>query len=456
MSSDELAISVRGLGKRYEIYERPKDRLKQMIMPRLQRLTKATPKAYFREFWALQDLSLEVRRGEAVGILGRNGSGKSTFLQLVCGTLHPTTGEVKASGRVAALLELGAGFNPEFTGRENVFLSGLIYGIAENELRARFEEIVEFAEIGEYIDQPVKTYSSGMYVRLAFAVAAFCDPEILIVDEALAVGDVYFQRKCFRRIAKLRERGCTLLFVTHSIDVLLRLCDRGVVLDHGRMIYDGEAKPAVAAYLQSVFGTHTTKPNEAEDEVSSSTSLEAEDVDESTTIPRGSNDTFAVRPGYNRDEVRVGDGSAQLIDFAFKGVDQGSPVLHAGERFALQARYRFRDAAEKLIFGVQVRTRDGISVYSANTFTCDGSVHQFDAKAVVMAEFDMVNTLLPGQYFLSVGVSRFDEAGEIVALDRRIDAIVFTVIGEPRHASGLADMRLQVEVAAEADVGEAR
>ena len=196
MSSEELNIRVEGLGKRYEIYKQPADRLKQMILPKLQRLAAVRPRAYFKEFWALREVSFEVRRGETVGIIGRNGSGKSTLLQMVCGTLTQTTGRVTVKGRIAALLELGAGFNVEFTGRENVFLSGLLYGIPEQELRKRYQSIVEFADIGDFIDQPVKTYSSGMYVRLAFAIIAHVDADTLIVDEALSVGDVRFTQKC--------------------------------------------------------------------------------------------------------------------------------------------------------------------------------------------------------------------------------------------------------------------
>lgn len=446
MSSEDLAISVQGLGKRYEIYERPKDRLKQMLMPRMQRAFGTAPRAYFREFWALQNISLTVGRGEAVGIIGRNGSGKSTLLQLICGTLHPTTGSIDARGRVAALLELGAGFNPEFTGRENIYLSGLIYGISEKELNARYDDIVAFSEIDlDHIEQPVKTYSSGMYVRLAFAVAAFCDPEILVVDEALAVGDVYFQRKCFRRISELRKRGVTLLFVTHSVDTLLQLCDRGVVLDRGEMVYDGPTKPAVSAYLQRVFGTQSSVVNNA----SADTEDDGEGPSDEEVVFEGpSNGTalFAERAGYNRDEIRVGNNEAQVMDFLFKGAGEGAPVIHCGDDFVFMARYKFHEKAERLIFGIQLRTRDGITVYSANTFSTEGRVYDFEAGSSVVAEFRMANNLLPGQYFMTVGVSRFDEEGEIVALDRRVDSVVLTVVGEVRHASGLADMRLDVAV----------
>lgn len=248
MFSEDLTISVNGLGKKYDIYGKPSDRLKQMIFPRVGRLMGRHGLAYYEEFWALRNVSFNVRRGETVGIIGRNGSGKSTLLQMICGTLHPSEGTIQSSGRIAALLELGAGFNPEFTGEENVYLSGLLYGIPESELRKRFDSILSFADIGEFIRQPVKTYSSGMYVRLAFAIAAHVDADTLVVDEALSVGDVRFTQKCMRFMRDFQKRG-TLLFVSHDTIAVTNLCDRAIWLDQGRMIVDGPTRGVVEQYL---------------------------------------------------------------------------------------------------------------------------------------------------------------------------------------------------------------
>ena len=220
MSSNELAIKVEHLSKTYLIYDRPADRLKQFIGPRLQRLVGKPPVNYYHEFWALRDVSFEVKKGETVGIIGRNGSGKSTLLQLICGTLNPSGGIVQTNGRVAALLELGAGFNPEFTGRENVYMNGAVLGLTPEEIDARFDDIAAFAEIGEFIEQPIKTYSSGMLVRLAFAVIAHVDADILVIDEALAVGDAVFTQKCMRFLRRFMEKG-TILFVSHDISFLI-------------------------------------------------------------------------------------------------------------------------------------------------------------------------------------------------------------------------------------------
>lgn len=455
MSSDDVvhaspvAVSVKGVSKRYEIYGNPQDRLKQMVVPRLGKLFGRHSRSYFREFWALKNVSFDVRKGEAVGIIGRNGSGKSTLLQIVCGTLEASVGEVRSSGRIAALLELGAGFNPEFTGKENIFLSGLVYGIPEETLKQRYQEIVDFAEIGEHIEQPVKTYSSGMYVRLAFAVAAFCDPEVLIIDEALSVGDVYFQRKCFKRINELREGGCTLLFVTHSLDTLMQLCDRGIVIDGGNMVFDGPAKPAVTEYLRRVFGSHGSA-RAATGQAPSSEPSEVEviaDSDRAYLAALAHQDLFARRPGYNRDETRLGDGSARALDFIVEGQRGTPPIVNARERFRLLVRYGFDQAADRLIFGMQVRNREGSVVYSANTFTVHGRLFSYEAGAVVLAEFDLRATLLPGQYFITVGVSQYDDHGmEVRAMDRRVDSIILTIIGGAQHTNGIADMELDVHV----------
>ncbi|HYE37782.1 ABC transporter ATP-binding protein [Methylocaldum sp.] len=248
MSSDEIAIRANNLSKCYQIYDRPQDRLKQSIVPRLQRLVGRSPKPYFREFWALKDLSFEVRKGETVGIIGRNGSGKSTLLQMICGTLTPTTGSVEVNGRVAALLELGAGFNPEFTGRENVYMNGAVLGLSKEEIDERFEDIVAFADIGEFIEQPVKTYSSGMFVRLAFAVQACVEPDVFIVDEALAVGDIFFRQKCYQRLETLRSNGTSILLVTHAMLDVEQFCQRAILLDHGQEIFQGSASEAVKRY----------------------------------------------------------------------------------------------------------------------------------------------------------------------------------------------------------------
>ncbi|WAR46599.1 ABC transporter ATP-binding protein [Methylomonas rapida] len=245
----DIAIKVENLSKCYQIYNQPHDRLKQSIYPRLQRLVRQQTKQYFREFWALKDVSFEIKKGETVAIIGRNGSGKSTLLQMICGTLSPTSGTLETQGRIAALLELGAGFNPEFSGRENIYLNGSLLGLSRDEIDNRFDDIAAFADIGQFIDQPIKTYSSGMAVRLAFSIHAQLDPDILIVDEALSVGDYFFQQKCFAHLRKLREDGLTLLFVSHDMGTVRDLCPSSIYLSKGEAVFIGDSQEAIRAYL---------------------------------------------------------------------------------------------------------------------------------------------------------------------------------------------------------------
>lgn len=251
-TGDNVAIRIRSLSKCYHIYDTPRDRLKQFVLPCASRLINQTPKQYFQEFWALRDVSFEVRKGETVGIIGSNGSGKSTLLQLVCGTLAPTSGDIAVHGRVAALLELGSGFNPEFTGRENVYMYGAILGLGIAEMDRRFDKIADFADIGEFIEQPVKTYSSGMIVRLAFAVIAHIDADILVIDEALAVGDARFVQKCMRFLRSFMKKG-SVLFVSHDIGAVTSLCDRVIWIHDGNKKLSGSPKQVSEAYLASLF-----------------------------------------------------------------------------------------------------------------------------------------------------------------------------------------------------------
>ena len=250
--SSEISIKVENLSKCYQIYGHPRDRLKQFIVPRLQRAIGRPSRQYFREFWALRDVSFEIQKGETVGIIGRNGSGKSTLLQMICGTLNPTGGSIQTHGRIAALLELGSGFNPEFSGRENVYMNAAVLGLSTEEVDSRFDAIAAFADIGDFIEQPVKTYSSGMFVRLAFAVNIMSTPEIMIVDEALAVGDMAFQAKCMTALTRIQDRGATVLFVSHDMGSLKSLCSRGVYLDHGVVQVIGPAGDVAELYNQNM------------------------------------------------------------------------------------------------------------------------------------------------------------------------------------------------------------
>lgn len=307
MSSD-VSILVQGVGKCYQVYDRPKDRLLQM-------LTRGKKKMY-REFWALRDVSFSIKRGETVGIIGRNGSGKSTLLQMICGTVTPTTGMIHTCGRVAALLELGAGFNPEFTGRENIFLNAAILGFSQENMQARLEDVIAFSELGEFIDQPVKTYSSGMYARLAFSIAIHVDPDILIIDEALAVGDAKFVAKCMRRIKDIQQQGVTLLFVSHDVGSVRTLCERAIWLNKGQLVEQGDVFPVTGRYMEFMF--------KDEDPTAKHDALSArESVGHCQHSGKAAAQTS--KPGSSGETVQQGED----ISIAAPGVD-ARPVTHWG------------------------------------------------------------------------------------------------------------------------------
>lgn len=438
--SSEVVIALRGIGKSYPKFDQPYQGLVRMFIP---------GRRNRGEFHALRNINLDIRRGEAIGIIGKNGSGKSTLLQVIAGILQPSSGELSVSARIAALLELGAGFNPEFTGRENIQLNASLLGLSAQQIAERMDRIIAFAEIGSHVEQQVKTYSSGMFMRLAFAVAVHTDPDVLIVDEALSVGDIYFQRKCFKRIEEMRQEGCTLLFVTHGIDTVLQLCDRGVVLERGELAFDGDAQTAVKEYLKIVFGDNSVLEPEAEEIASEMQSEVQERSELEAFLEGGGSERFGSRPGYNRDETRIGDGRAVTCDYLVSSSHGYGPLVAAREPFRIYVRYHFPEAMDRLLFGVRVCTVTGLVVYSSNTLVSDGRLFACDAGTVAIAEFDLRCSLLRGQYFVTVGVSRFDEDGtEIHAVDRRADSIILSVTGELSHAEGIADLQAQFAVAA--------
>ncbi len=370
MSSDTPVIRVRDLGKCYEIYQRPQDRLKQSIHPRLQRWIGREPKAYYREFWALKDVSFEVNKGEAVGIIGRNGAGKSTLLQLICGTLNPTSGSVEVEGTVAALLELGSGFNPEFTGRENVYLNASMLGLTQTKIDDKFDEIVAFADIGDFLEQPTKTYSSGMLMRLAFAVNTCIDPEILIVDEALGVGDAPFQSKCFKRLRQLINDGTSILFVSHDISTVRSICGRALWLKNGHREMWGDAKEVAKEYEKFCWqeqGVVLQNPERVDHKVSEPASLRINGTNVSSSVLAM---LLAPSPTFeaNRQRSRAGTGDVVIKNFLMLN-EEDQPVTCCEYNDELTFYYLLdvcRPVISDFVIGVWFRDLKGNSVYSAN------------------------------------------------------------------------------------------
>lgn len=393
----DIAIRINGVGKLYQMYERPQDRLKQMLFSRF-------GKHYGRDFWALRGISFEVRSGEMLGIIGRNGSGKSTLLQMIAGTLTPTEGEIVVNGRVGALLELGSGFNPEFTGRENVFMNGAILGLSQGEIATRFDEIEAFADIGRFIDQPVKTYSSGMMVRLAFAVQACIDPDILIVDEALAVGDVFFRQKCYQRLEELRMNGTSIIVVTHSMLDVEQFCQRALLLDRGRPIFMGQAQEAVKRYYlieQEMRGTPMRERLEQSSEVSD---IRYDEAGFGWPAER----TFMNISGLSQ----VSNGWATCTAIGVYD-SQGMPtrILQQGETISFLYEYLLQKDIDVPIGGLVLQNEKGIIVHGKNTLQYDTAVPQ-RVKAGQRLRFrqDIQMDLASGEYTFEVGLAAMSAA----------------------------------------------
>jgi lipopolysaccharide transport system ATP-binding protein len=373
MSCDTPAVRVQDLSKCYEIYERPQDRLKQSIHPRLQRLFGREPKAYYREFWALKDVSFEVHKGEAVGIIGRNGAGKSTLLQLISGTLNPTSGFVEVYGKVAALLELGSGFNPEFTGRENVYLNASMLGLGHAEINDRFDAIAAFADIGDFLEQPTKTYSSGMLMRLAFAVNTCIHPEILIVDEALGVGDAPFQSKCFKRLRQLIADGTSVLFVSHDISTVRSICAQALWLKNGRSEMWGAAKEVAREYerfcwqQQGVILQYSEASNENRLDPAGAGNGDGNPVADETSAPYP---LFQPNPVFenNCSRSRIGTGDVVIKNFVIVN-EAGQPVTSCEYNEKVTLYYLLElcsPISSDFILGIRFRDLKGNFIYSAN------------------------------------------------------------------------------------------
>lgn len=438
MSSSNIAIRITNLSKRYEIYAAPRDRLKQFMLPRLQALIGTPPKQYFREFWALKEVSFDIKKGETVGIIGRNGSGKSTLLQLICGTLNPTAGNIQVSGRVAALLELGAGFNHEFTGRENVHLNASLLGLSHQEIESRFQQIVDFADIGDALEQPVKTYSSGMVVRLAFAVAVHTDPDVLIVDEALAVGDMVFQSRCLDHIKGMRERGVTTLFVTHDIGTFQTICDYGLLLDDGRLFSEGKPDHLAAQYYHlAQEHEHQRQKKATEDKGNPLTPVKSLEVVKVEISEAKGGD----------EEYRFGSHGAIITEFRL--IDESGrfvQALEVGKLFVVEMDVDIKTRLSDLTAAVMFRNAQGQNLFGANT-RYDGPVHitSISPGTRIKIRMKMVMLLNPGQYLLHLGVSEHSSDHTYLSLDNRDKVDAISVYGKP-ISFGLIHHRPSFEV----------
>lgn len=403
-------ISIDGVGKAYKKYP-----------TRFSRLIEWLPfckKNRHSLKWVLKDINIHIKHGETVGIVGVNGAGKSTLLKMVTGTTQPTEGKIERHGSVAALLELGMGFHPDFTGRQNIYMSGQLLGLGDERISALMPEIEAFADIGDYLDQPVRVYSSGMQVRLAFSVATAVRPDLLIVDEALSVGDVAFQAKCFRRIKSFKEQGTTILFVTHALDDIVKHCHRAILLDGGKVAMFGEPREVVNEFRDRMFGKTIKRATPS--------------TDKSVTAELSIEDIYHTKPYYQKIEHRWGNQGATITDVVISTANgEFPPTIDTNDTIRIKFRTVFHKDYQNPVFGLLIKSPDGLNIYGTNSEIVSGSQYgDVAAGLIVDSEFSLSAVMNSGSYLLSLGITVQDDNGNDVPLDRRYDSLLINVHSE--------------------------
>ncbi len=451
------AIQVDHVTKVYKLFDKPIDRLKESLRP--------GHKEYHKKFYALNEVSFEVEEGQFVGIIGTNGSGKSTMLKIITGVLTPTTGSLTVNGRISALLELGAGFNMEYTGIENIYMNGTMMGYSRREMEAKLPNILSFADIGDFVYQPVKTYSSGMFVRLAFALAIHVDPEILIVDEALAVGDVFFQAKCYQKINEIRESGTTVILVTHDMGTIIKYCDKVVVLNQGQFVAEGEPGKMVDLYKKILAGQFDEKDLEGigqkadfadqllqevkgdgRREGRGGTSEGAAAGVKACESRQETDEPWISRLSVNKDQQTYGTGAARIVDLGiFDHKGELSNLLLKGKPFTIKMKVRFEETVRDPIFAFTIKDSKGTEITGTNSMIEGCETGLARAGDVMTAEFAQEMNLQGKDYLLSLGCTGFVN-GEFVVYDRLYDIVNLTVIAD-KNTVGYYDMNSQVRVA---------
>lgn len=411
------AISVKNLSKVYNLYEKPIDRLKETLS--------LSKKIYHKSFYALNDISFEVAQGETVGIVGTNGSGKSTILKIITGVLTPTEGSVAINGKISALLELGAGFNMEYTGIENIYLNGTMMGFTKKEMDEKIKDILDFADIGDFVYQPVKTYSSGMLVRLAFATAIKVEPEILIVDEALSVGDVFFQAKCFNKINEIKQKGTTILLVTHDMSSIIKYCDRAVLLNRGNFVEEGKPNKIVDLYKKILANQYD--PNKTEATV------------EAASIKVDDEKKWMNQLSINPDQNFYGDKRAEITDVGIFD-DQGrlTNLIMKGKEFSIKMKVKFNETISEPIFAFTIKDTKGTELVGTNTLVENTDVKMVEVGKTYVISFTQKMMLQGQDYLISLGCTGF-ENGEFVIYDRMYDVVNISVISN-KNTVGVYDM----------------
>ena len=411
MGNFDTVIKITNLVKEYKMYDRKKDRLLETILPRYNK---------HGTFRALDNLNLELKKGEVLGILGKNGAGKSTLLKIITGVVNPTSGEVEINGKISSLLELGAAFNPDLTGFENIYQHGQVMGLTTQEIKQKEQEIVDFADIGEHLSQPVKTYSSGMFARLAFACAINVDPDILIVDEVLSVGDMAFQLKCFKKFEQFKEKGKTIIFVTHNVADVLKNCNRTIILENGRKTFDGTVKDGVNRYKKIIVGL-SSEDIEREEKIKEEIESVSAKIDDSEIWK----DKFNQNPNI----IEYGNKDADVIDYGIFDLD-GNPinVVDNADTVILKSKVKFNKTVKDPIFTMTVKDFNGNDIAGTNSQIEKIMTGEFKKGDVVVAEFKQKLPIAVGKYTLSFSCTRFNLNGELEVLSRKYDALLIEVI----------------------------
>ena len=420
----DLAVRVEHLQKIYKLYNKPMDRLKESLG--------LTRKRLYREHYALNDVSFQVEQGETVGIIGTNGSGKSTMLKLITGVLTPSSGEIQVDGRISALLELGAGFNMEYTGIENIYLNGTMIGFSRNEIDEKMQEILDFADIGEFVHQPVKSYSSGMFVRLAFAVAININPEILIVDEALSVGDVFFQAKCYRKFEEFKQQGKTILFVSHDLGSITKYCDRAILLNKGEKIFEGTPKETVDIYKKVLVNQF--EPSELETD---------EDANDITKFSKDKDWKKSIQ--VNPELIEYGEKSAEIIDYAL--LDENGLITNTfmkGTVFSVRMKIQAHKEVKEPIFAFTIKNLQGIELTGTNTTYEKVQVPPMEPGDIREVTFTQRLDLQGGEYLVSLGCTGYQD-GDFQVFHRLYDVCSLTVISD-KNTVGYYDMNSEVSL----------
>ena len=426
MSKEETVIEIKNLEKRYKMYNRKKDRLIEAIFPFMVRHT---------DFTAMDKLNLQVKKGEVLGILGKNGAGKSTLLKMITGVVVPTSGTLEVKGKISSLLELGTAFNMELTGEENIYQHGQVMGLTREEIEATKQDIIDFADIGDHLYQPVKTYSSGMFARLAFACAINVDPDILIVDEVLSVGDMAFQLKCFKKFEEFKAKGKTILFVTHSLTDVLKNCTRTIILENGKKTFDGTVKDGVELYKKIITG------NAPKNEVENNKKIEK-------ARPKEENkkDTWKSHFFENPDLIEYGNLDAEVIDYGVFDSDRNYLTVVDNEKeVVLKSKIKFNKEVDNPIFTMTVKNFNGVDVAGTNTMIEKIYPGKFKKDDVVEVEFIQKLPLAPNKYTLSFSCTRINAKGELEVLNRKYEALLIEIISS-KNCVGMVKLDTKINI----------